>query len=458
VPEIVESSVLSGRLASSGAITTPGTRLRRRWAVAGGAAIVLSIAAAVGVWFYLARPPADDCAIPDRPSIAVLPFDNLSGGPDQEYFSDGITEDIITELSGIKKLFVIARHSSFAYKGGTDDVEKIACELGVRYLLEGSVRKADNRVRINAQLIDAATGDHIWAERYDSELGDIFKLQDDVTEKIVTALDIEIEIETTARALAKPTENLDAYDYLLRGRQHLFQVTQSSNGRAREMFRKAVELDPEYARAYANLTWTHLNDWRLGWTDDPEQALGLAYAAAQKAVTLDDFDAGNHSALGDVYLWLKQHGQAIVELERALALNRNDAGSHASMGDILTWAGQPEAAIEPIERAMRLNPHYPITYIWYLGHANFLLQRHDAAIRALRQLSNRKPDFLAAHLYLAATYSELGRDDEAKAALAEAYALNPRLSKRVLTVILPYKEASHLARVLAALNKAGLAQ
>jgi len=263
-----------------------------------------------------AQPPL---SLPDKPSIAVLPFENMSNDPAQEYFSDGLTEDLTSALSKISSLFVIARNSAFTYKGKAVKVQDVSKELGVRYVLEGSVRKADNQVRITAQLIDATTGGHLWSERYDRPLQDIFALQDEVVRKIVTTLKLQLTLQEQGILVRKTTDNLEAYDDYLRGREHFNRFTQEANAQARQLFEQALELDPQYAEAYAFLGWTYFREWSFQWSQDV-QALDQALALTQKAVALDDSLAQAHVTLGAVYLWKKQYDQAIAEAERAIAL------------------------------------------------------------------------------------------------------------------------------------------
>ncbi|NIQ39605.1 MAG: tetratricopeptide repeat protein, partial [Proteobacteria bacterium] len=261
---------------------------------------------------------------PDKPSIAVLPFVNMSGDPEQEYFSDGMTEDLITDLSKISGLFVIARNSVFTYKRKAVKVDQVGRDLGVRYVLEGSVRKAGGRVRISAQLIDTTTGGHLWAERYDRELQDIFALQDEVTQKIVTTLAVKLTQGEEDRLTRRDTDNLEAYDHILRGLDHYYRFSKDSILQAREMFEKAVDLDPDYALAHSRLGWTHLREWSFGWRQDP-QSLERAFELAQKAISLNDSLADAHELLGEVYLWQKRHDQAVEEMKKAIALGPNNA-------------------------------------------------------------------------------------------------------------------------------------
>jgi adenylate cyclase len=393
--------------------------------------------------------------LPEKKSIAVLPFLNMSGDPEQEYFSDGMTEDIITDLSKISGLFVIARNSTFTYKGKSVKVNEVGRELGVRYVLEGSVRKAGDRVRINAQLVDANTEGHLWAERYDRDLKDIFSLQDEVTQEIVTALTVKLTEDEHERLEHKETDNLEAYDYALRGLEYLYRTTKEANAQARVMFEKATELDPEYALAYSCLGRSIWCDWALGWSQDPE-SLERSNDLAQRAIALDDSQPLGHSLLGDLYLWKKQHEQAIAELEKAITLNPNDADGFSTLGGILSWAGRPEETIGLVKKAMRLNPVYPVWYLWNLGHAHFLTGQHEKAIEKFKKILNSNPDYLPAHAYLAVVYGELGRQEEARVEAAEFVRLSPETSLEGWKERLPYKDQVILERILEDLRKAGL--
>jgi TolB-like protein/lipopolysaccharide biosynthesis regulator YciM len=325
-------------------------------------------------------PATTPLRMPDKPSVAVLPFVNMSGDPEQEYFSDGLTEDLITDLSRIPGAFVISRNSVFRYKGQAIKPEQVSEELGVRYLLEGSVRKVDDRVRITAQLIDATTGGHLWAERYDRSLTDVFAVQDEITQQIVAAMKVNVTKAELERAMRKDAGDLSAYEYTLRGRWHAHRHTKEANEKARLLFEKAIELDPNRASAYAGLGWTYYKDWAMQWSPDP-QSLERAFELARRAVALDDFSAGAHILLGHVYLWKKQHDLAIQEKERAIALDPNDADGYADLGETLLWVGRPEEAIELLQKAMRLNPHEPALSRELPIQSGFCLSL-DRAVRA----------------------------------------------------------------------------
>jgi len=393
--------------------------------------------------------------LPEKPSIAVLPFENLSGDPEQEYFSDGMTDDLITDLSKISGLFVIARNSAFTYKGKTIRVDQISCELGVRYVLEGSVRKAGDRVRINAQLIDATTGGYLWAERYDGNLEDVFALQDEVTQKIVAALAVALTEEEEDRLARRYTEHVEAYDYFLRGLEYHFHTTKEMNSQARQMFEKAIDLDSEFAAAYAHLGWTHWREWALHWSQDP-QCLDQAFELAQRAVALDNTLPEAHFALGEVYLWKKQHEQSIAEFDKSIALNPNYADAIAELGIALSFAGRPEEAIGLVKKAIRLNPTPPSWYLDNLGLAYYLRGQYEEAIAAFKSVLNRNPSFWITRAYLATSYIEIGRKQEARAEVAEVLRTNPMLSLEVLRQREPYKDQAVLERIFDALRKVGL--
>lgn len=397
--------------------------------------------------------PPVELPLPDKPSIAVLPFTNMSADPEQEYFSDGITEDLITDLSKISGLFVIARNSTFTYKGQTVDVGEVGRKLGVRHVLEGSVRKVGNRVRINVQLIDAPSGGHVWAERYDRELEDIFALQDEVTQKIVRALEVKLTAQEQGRVGLIPTHNLEAYDYFLRGTGYLWRITKETNIQARQLFEKAIELDPEYAAAYAFLGFAQWMEWVFAWNQDP-QVVERAFALAQRAVTLDDSLPEAHGILGFFYAYKKQLVQAITEGERAIALNPNFADGYVWLGFSMSFVGKPEEAIELVQKGMRLNPSTPFLYLACLGHAYYLLRRYEEAIAAQKQALALNPHNAADHMFLALSYIELGRKKEARAEIIESLRLSPFTSPRRLRQRLPYTDQAVVERILDSARKA----
>jgi adenylate cyclase len=393
--------------------------------------------------------------LPDRPSIAVLPFVNISGDPEQEYFSDGITEDLITDLSKVSGLFVIARNSVFTFKGMAVKVKELGKKLGVRYVLEGSVRKVGNRVRITAQLVDASTEGYLWAERYDRELIDIFSLQDEVTQKIVTALTVKLTEDEQERLLQKDTNNLEAYDYNLRGLESIYRWTKESMAEARRMLEKAISIDPEYASAYSNLGKCHWANWANGWSQDP-QSLEQASELSQRAITLDDSLTSARVVLSDVYLWKKIHDQAIAVIERAVKLNPNCADAIEQQGEILIWAGRPQEGMELVRKAMRLNPIYPVWYLWNLGHAYFLADQHNEAIEIFKRALIVNPDFIPVHLILALIYAEKGFKEAAMVEVAKIPRISPETpSLETWCQRLPYKDHTVSERIIEVLRKAG---
>ncbi len=397
----------------------PSPKLRRvgtahlSWVVAG----LVLIAGTVVAIRYLARPPlsTQDSALrtdeaqppllplPDKPSIVVLPFTNMGGDPGQDYFSDGLTEVLTSDLSKISSLFVIARNSAFTYKGKAVKVQDVGHEMGVRYVLEGSVLKAEGQVRITVQLIDATTGYHLWSERYDRPLQNILKLQDEIVQKIVTTLKLQLTLQEQGYLVRKHTNNLEAYDLLLRGIEPFFRFTQETNVQARQMFEKAVALDPQYAEAYAWLGWTYWREWGFRWSTDP-QTLEHAFALAQQAVALDDSLPRAHSLLSFVSAQRQQYDQALAESERAIALDPNNADSYAMRAEVLNLASRSEEAIRLVKQAMRLNPHYPPWYLSDLGWAYSFTGRYTEAVATLQEFISRSPNHLPAHLGLAFSY------------------------------------------------------
>jgi adenylate cyclase len=393
--------------------------------------------------------------LPDKPAIAVLPFVNMSDDPQQEYFSDGMTEDVITSLSKLSGLFVIARNSAFTYKGRAVKPQQVSLELGVRYVLEGSVRKAQDRVRVTAQLIDAITGYHLWAERYDGELKDIFALQDGITEKIVLALAPKLKAGEHSSSGRSGTENIEAYDHVLRGIALLRKYSKESCELAHQTFEKAIRLDPGYARGYVWLAWAYYNKWNYQWTDDPA-TLDHAIDAAKRALALDDSFSDAHTVMGWFWLWKGQHDLSITELERAVWLDPNSALAYAFLGETLNFAGRPDEAVGFIKRALRLDPNSPAFMVFHMGHSSFLLRRYDEAIAAMQDALRRSPNFPPAHRMLAVTYAELDRQEEARAEVAEMLRISPGTSVDSWEQRDPYKNKADGQRIIDGLRKAGL--
>jgi adenylate cyclase len=387
------------------------------------------------------------------PSIAVLPFANFGGDPEQDYFADGLTEDLITELSRFQELRVIARNSVMTYKGKPVRVQEVGRDLGVRYVLEGSVRKAGGRVRITAQLIDAASGHHLWAERFDRDLADIFEVQDEVTNRIVATLAGKLAESERRRARSGQTENLEAYDCVLRGRELWERLTPENNRDARALYEKAIELDPDYARAYASLAWTYLVEHRERWAGPEEQPLERALEYARQGVEVNPASHSNYLALGLICLSKGLHDEALEALETAIALNPNDADGYAFLSRALSRAGRPDEAIELIEKAQRLNPAAPRWYAWNLGMALYLARRYDDAVTAFRKGRSLGD---VGYRWLAAAYGQLGREQEAKAAAEEYLKLTPDFSLARHLEMLPFQRAEDREHYAEGLRKAGL--
>jgi adenylate cyclase len=406
-----------------------------------------------------AQPPA--LPLPDKPSIVVLPFVNMSGDPGQEYFSDGLTEVLTGDLTRLSGLFVIARNSAFTYKGKAVKVQDVGREMGVRYVLEGSVLKSGDQLRINAQLVDATTGYHLWSERYDRPLKDIFALQDEIVQKIVTTLKLQLTLTEQGFIVRKTTDNPEAYDSLLRGVKaylHAFtELKKESLEQARQMFERAAASDPQYAMAYAALSATYWLEFFRRWGKDPDQSLEQAFTLARRAVALDDSLPYAHLVLGRAYLFQRQHEQAIAEIRRAVALAPNDADSYQMLGGALVFVGQAEEGLELIEQAMRLNPRYPVGYLINLVWAYRVMGRCEEAITVGKKVLTRIPNFVDSHVNLAVCYAELGREEEARAEVTEVLRLNPHYSlEEAWRHRQPFKDPAILERFFAAARKAGL--
>jgi TolB-like protein/Tfp pilus assembly protein PilF len=401
--------------------------------------------------------------LPDKPSLVVLPFTNISSDPEQEYFSDGITEDITTDLAKVSSLFVISRNSAFTYKGKAVKLPEVSRELGVRYVIEGSVRKAGDQVRITTQLIDAMQDQHLWSERYDRPLKDIFAVQDEIRQKIVFALKVKLTPEEQERFRQFPTANLEAYDYFLRGREASdrawYEYRKEANTQAQQMFEKAIELDPQYAAAYAGLGSAYWLEFFFRWTQDPPQSLRRAFELTQRAVALDDSLPGAHRMLGNVYLFQRQHELAIAEIERAIYLNPSNALNYSNLGVTLVFAGRLDEGVKALEQGLRLDPRNPTLYLIQLGHAYRSAGQCEKAIVPIKQALSLNPAIIPARANLAVCYVELGREDEARAEAAEVLRRNPSFSVETAwrKENQPFKDpAPILERLYAAARKAGL--
>jgi adenylate cyclase len=390
--------------------------------------------------------------IPEKPSIAVLPFVNISGDLEREYFVDGITNDIITDLFEFKHLFVIAANSTFTYKGKPVKVKDVSEELGVRYVLEGSVQRSGDRMRINAQLIDATSGKHLWAERYDLEAQRLFDIQDEIVETIVATLAFEVDSVERERAMRKGPKNLSAYDYLLQGRNIWFRYTKEANAEAASLFQKAMELDPNWPMPYGWLAWVHTTDSMHGWSENPEKSMELALKLAQKSYAMAPNSYKIHWLLGYVYLQLRDFDRAIAGYERALAINSNDADFLAQMASALTSLGRSEQAIAQLKKAMRINPRHPSWYWSILGEAYYQVGQYKEALATLKQ--NNNPWF-STHRTLAAVYVRLDRLEEARAEVSKILEIYPDYTLKSENN-LPYKDENRRERIINDLRKAGV--
>jgi adenylate cyclase len=449
---------------------TPVSQLRKwkmvlpsRWGWPALAAVIVFVVgvATLAVWkYYLYSPKARVASVekmafslPDKPSIAVMPFTNMGADPEQEFFSDGLTEEIITALSKAPKLFVIARDSTFTYKRKPVKVRQVAEELGVRYVLEGSVRKAGDKIRITAQLIDALTGHHLWAEQYDRNLTDIFAVQDEITKKIIKAMQVKLTNGEEVRAAARATNSLEAYLKYLQAMDYIYQFNIESNDLGKKLAEEAIALDPEYAMAYRALARTHIMDAWFGTTKSPKQSLAKSKELLQKAIVLDNTYAEAHATLGILFSMTGKHDKAVAKAEHAIALNPNSAFTHAMLGHTLRFAGRWKEAIPEYKKAIRLNPIPPDQYFFGLGLAYAWTGQYDEAIKWCEKAVRQKPNSFFAHLMMAVIYSLSGREEEARAEGAEVLRINPKFSLEKFEKRCTGKDKE---RFIGALRNAGL--
>jgi adenylate cyclase len=393
-----------------------------------------------------------------RPSIAVLPFANMSGEAEQEYFSDGISEDIITDLSKVGGLTVIARNSSFAYKGRNVDIRAVGRELGVSVVLEGSIRRAGNRVRITAQLIDAANGAHLWAERYDRDLTDIFDVQDEVTRQIVAALRVTLTPREDALIAGSAPENIEAHDCVLRARE-LIRNPSKDRGvfeSVLALLERALALDPGYAQAYAGLAWAHQMNYQNRWTEDSERGAQMSLEYADKALALDPNDPLVHDAAAISAIFMKNLERAEVEIEKALALSPSDSLALNARGALWTYRGQPDKGIPYIERSMLLDPAYSQQYLHFLGVAQFMAGRYETAAAHFRERVLQVPSTDFSRAFLAAALGQLGHIEEARQVWKDLKQVNPKYTVEGHLLRLPFQNEADLRRISDGLAKAGL--
>jgi adenylate cyclase len=433
--------------------------------VLAGAVAVLILIIGVAVWNFYWRAPKIEPAskekmafpLPDKPSIAVMPFANLSGDPQQEFFSDGLTEDLITALSKVPNIFVIARNSTSTYKGKPVKVQQVAQDLGVRYVLEGSIQKAGDRVRITAQLIDALKGHHVWSERYDREMKEFFALQDKIALETLKALDVKLSRGEGGRIHGKGTDNLEAYLKFLQARELILNMNRESLVQGRQLAEEVISLDPNYPIAYHTLAIVNTQEAVLGISKSPRESLMKAIELEQKAISLDDSCASAYASLGMLYVQIREYEKGIAAGERAIEIAPNLADAYAYFAQVLNFSGRPQEAVSLIEKAFRLNPVGPSSYYYmYAAHSYSLTDRWEDGIRMAKEMLARWPNHTFGHIQLAGFYTALGREEDARAAAQEVLRIDPKFSAQRYVRMLPYKDPAINVRVLERLRKAGL--
>ena len=441
---------------------------RRNFALLTGAATVV-LAIAVTWWLVGTRPvestaptptavtpPTPVAEKPEQKSIAVLPFVNMSNDPEQEYFSDGLTEDLITDLSRVSGLFVIARNSTFVYKGQAINIQEVGRELGVRYVLEGSVRKAGSRIRVNAQLIDVGSGMHLWADRYDREITDVFALQDEVTRTIVTALAVSLTEEDEARMRGVEDTNPEAYDTLLRGNELYSRYTPGDNADARDLYAQAIALDPNYARAHANLALTYAIDVLFAWVAEPEKSIRIGIATAEEARRIDDSLPQTHFTLANLYGAEGRWELANKAARRAVELEPSYSDGYGMLAVTLTYLGRLDEAMAAVEQTKQLNPRFSYIILWVEGRILFLMERYAEAAANLEEVVARNPVFDQGHIVLAAIYGQMGRLEDAEWQADEVLALRPDYTIRSDLGFRRFPVPEHEQRYVEGLRRAGL--
>jgi len=458
------TSVWQGRVVSDSTLTSRINAARKAVGDSGEKQSLIRTIARKGIRFVgtlssepvvaLAEPPR--FPLPDRPAIAVLPFTNMSGDPEQEYFSDGISEDIITALSKLRWFFVIARNSSFTFKGKAVHMKQVAEELGVGYVVEGSVRKAGDRVRITAQLNNVTTGSHIWAERYDRGIADVFAVQDEITEAIVAAIEPQLYAAENFRAQRKPPDSLDAWDLVMRALSHYWRVTRQDNVVAQALLEKAISIDLNYGQAFGLLASSYMFSAHMGWGDDNTSA--NAERAALAAIRADSEDPWAHYALGSVYLITRRFDDSLAEYELALRLNPNFALAQGYYGVSLSYSGRWQEGAEAARRAIRLSPRDPFAAVYYgiASYAQFVGRNYAEAIRLSREAIRQRSDFVGAHRVLTASAAMAGDDELAKRSLLELRRAQPNISLAWIASNMPIRHEAELTHYLEAFRKAGL--
>ena len=433
------------------------------------ASLLLLLAVGAGA-FYLRQPAAlwdavlgDGGSLSEHPTIAVLPFDDMSATHDQQYLADGITEELTTGLAKFPELLVMARNSTLAYKDKPTDIRQVGKDLNVRYVVEGTIQRSDQNVRVTSQLIDASTGRHLWADRYDREATGIFAIRDDITRSIagvLGGLQGKVGQAEAARLSALNPSSFTAYDYVMKGWYELYKYDRAGNTAARDLFEQAKKIDPSYARAYAGLAWTYADDFYYQWTDDYDKTLKLALEMASTAVRLDPNDYQAHWVLGWAYLYNRQHEKAIAHYLHARDLNPNDAELLAEMGNLLIYIGQPKQAVDQVKEAIRLNPHHERWYTEYLGWAYENAGMPREAIETLEQVIDEPPTkdqlWLLPTLAAAYAYPTVGRMDDAHKIVKAILSLQPEFSIAEVASQYPFKTKELVDRYVNALRRAGL--
>jgi TolB-like protein len=462
--EIIEQ-VWDGRIVSDGTLTSRINSVRRAVNDDGKSQAVIRTFPRRGIRF-VATVAEDDVftedvvskstpTLPDKPSIAVLPFDNLSNDPEQEYFSDGMAEDLITDLSKISGLFVVARNSSFAFKGQAVDVKGVAEQLGVRHILEGSVRKMGDKLRVNAQLVEASSGGHLWAERYDGDMTDIFQFQDDIRGQIVSALRVSLTPIDEALTEQKQTSNVKAYDLFLNGRANFYRFTPESMQEASHLLEEAIRIDPEFADTYSYLSLCHFWEWGAlipGCDDNLERAHELA----EKGYSLDGSSTNAAVSLGWIKAWLHRYDEAFTIFEDSLAKTPYSSTVIATLGQVLNFWGDPEGGLEKIEDALKIESFPPPNWQLWAGHSQFLLHQYAQALPKFKLMEEWAPKFVFVHVLLACTYVELERLEDARNSIKTLLEISPQYSVKDAARIFPYRKEEDRNLVLDSLRKAGL--
>ena len=428
--------------------------------------VALVIVAAVAGFLFWLQPTAQKEApdfverlafpLTDKPSIAVLPFSNLGDDPSQQYFADGMTDDLITDLTQLSSLHVISRDSVFRYRGDSISIAQVARELGVNYILRGSVRRADGQVRINVQLVDTISGTQLWAERYDGDIQDIFKVQDQFTDKIVGALSLKLTEAEQQTLTYQDTNNIDAYERYLRGEGQFFLYSLDGNQHAQKLFEEAIALDDKFTRAYVMLAWTHVFEFMNGWSNSPDKSLELAEQIATHAIELNDSLPLAYYVRGLVHRERGDYVKALVEVQKTVELDPNYANGKVLLATLLYYAGRPEEGLERIKQAIKLNPHHPYNYPFHLGQAYFVLGRYDEAIVAFKSGLASNPASERLRIWLAAALAQSGNIEDAQWEMEEVIMANPDFKIDRLKRVFPFSDPADLENFMEGLQKAGL--